>query len=106
MRYIGEELFFDLTHALYNIGWHSLYTYKLLHVGGIVLNGPYHRFIVEVGDDIFMLPCAYAEVIGAADDMSYSPVLFEVEGSGVAYGIHAAQVVVDAECAFAVEYNV
>ena len=85
---------------------HFGYAHELLNVGSVVLGGPYHRLFVEVGDDVLVCPRAEVEVIGATDDVTHAPVVFEGEGACLTYGIHAAQVIVDAEGALAVEHDV
>ena len=96
----------SLTYRLNDMLRHFGYTHELLNVGSVVLGGPYHRLLVEVGDDVLVLPCTQAKVVGTADDVPHAPILFEGEGACLTYGIHAAQVIVDAEGTLTVEHDI
>ena len=85
---------------------HFVNAHKLLYVGSILLGCPHHGAFVEVGDDVLIVPRTLSEVVGAADDAAYTPVLLNGEAAGLHHGILAAQVGVDAEGTFAVEHDI
>ena len=58
-------LFRFLAYSLKDMFGYVGYADELLDVGSVVLGGPYHRLILEVGDDVLVTPCAEAEVVGA-----------------------------------------